>query len=36
VQPSHYERGAIDTEAPGQARRGPDAADAPDREALGV
>jgi glycosyltransferase involved in cell wall biosynthesis len=36
VQPSHYEPGTIATEAPGQARRGPDATDAPDREALGV
>jgi glycosyltransferase involved in cell wall biosynthesis len=36
VQPSHYEPGAPATEAAAQARRGPDAADAPDREALGV
>jgi len=36
VQPSHYQPGAGADEARDQARRGPDAADAPDREALGV
>ena len=36
VQPSHYQPGAGGDEARDQARRGPDAADAPDREALGV
>ena len=36
VQPSHYQPGAGADEARDQASRGPDAADAPDREALGV